>query len=140
MSQVYELVVATLRASCRLDRITTDHEGWKLEQVQADEYLETAFTYASVATRLTQLCEASERKLFHVTTKLHAMCHVSMFARFIHPQLMWNYVHEDYVLYIRRSCQRNVHGSSQALTSRKMMEHFLQAKHIDMAPRDMLFR
>ena len=123
-----------------MDRITTDYKGWKLEPVQADEYLATAFTYASVAQRLTQLCEASDRKLFNVTVKLHMMVHVAIFARFIHPCLAWCYVHEDYMLYIRRLCQRNVHGSSQALTSRKMMEHFLQAKHIGMAPRELLFR
>ena len=123
-----------------MDRIATDYKGWKLEQPQAAEYLETAFTYAAVATRLTQLCEASERKLFNVTIKLHALCHVAIFAKFVHPHLMWCYVHEDYMLYIRRLCQRCVHGSSTALTSMKMMEQFLQAKHVDMAPREFWFK
>jgi hypothetical protein len=91
-------------------------------------------------TKLAGKYEAKLQRLFNVTMKQHYCCHQGMMARYLHPRLQHCYVHEDFMLVVRRLTRVCTAGSNMRLIARKLMELYVRGKHVSMCDKSEVFQ
>jgi hypothetical protein len=132
--RVHRQVLLALKMGCRLDEIIDEHPmAYKLPDVAAQEFVSCTVALLSLLTVLCKHFLDLRMKLFNVTVKCHYLLHLALDSAHLHPRLGWCFSGEDFMQKLKRIVMASCRGSSPAISSRKVMDKYCFAMHLQLS-------
>jgi len=94
---LHKMIAYALKLNTEIEQILDENTGWNIRGRPYDRLVEAAHEYCTAYSTLAQMTAAMEQQLFQVTLKMHHILHLSRWAKFMHPKVMWCFGGEHFM-------------------------------------------
>ncbi len=132
---MHELVKNGLDICESMERILDAHkDAYRLPEPDATNFSRYCFAYGQICVRLRRHYrhQTPPIHLFKFIPKIHLICHIGLYARFLNPRLGWCYGPEAFMKVVKRCVVSCSAGSPAQLVCCKAMSKYCYALGLDL--------